>query len=69
MSVERLGDLVGEGLHFGLVAFRMKIDPSVGQVLDVAGHVITTGQIEHLGTKTDPLDMPDVPDIAMGDMG
>jgi hypothetical protein len=47
----------------------MEVDPAVGEVLDIAGHVITTGQTEDLGTKTDPLDMSDIPDIAMGDMG
>jgi hypothetical protein len=47
----------------------MQIDPAVGQVLDVSRHVISTGQTEDLGSKTDPLDVPDIPDITMGDMG
>jgi hypothetical protein len=69
MAVERLGDLVGEGFDLALIALGVQIDPAVGQVLDVARHVITTGQTEDLGSKTDPLDVAGVPDITMGDMG
>ena len=69
MAVEGLGDLIGERLYLGLGAFGMEVDPAVGQVLDVARHVITTGQTEDLGSKTDPLDVSDIPDITMGDMG
>jgi hypothetical protein len=69
MSVEGLGDLVGERFDLRLGAFGMEVDPAIGQVLDVTGHVISTGQTEDLGTKTDPLDVSDIPDITMGDMG
>jgi hypothetical protein len=69
MAVEGLGDLVGESFDFGLRPLGMEVDPAVGEVLDIAGNVISTGQTEDLGTKTDPLDMSDIPDIAMGDMG
>jgi hypothetical protein len=69
MAVEGLRDLVGEGFHFAFVALGMQIDPAVGQVLDVSRHVISTGQTEDLGTKTDPLDVAGIPDITMGDMG
>jgi len=69
MSVEGLGDLIGEGLDLPLHAFGVQVNPAIGEVLDVAGHVIAAGQIEDLGTKTDPLDMSDIPDITMGDMG
>ena len=69
MGVEGLGDLVGERFDFGLRPLGMELDPAVGEVLDIAGNVISTGQTEDLGTKTDPLDMSDIPDSAMGDMG
>jgi hypothetical protein len=47
----------------------MQIDPAVSEILDISCHVITSGQTEDLGTKTDPLDVAGVPDITMGDMG
>jgi hypothetical protein len=69
MSVEGFGDLVSESFDFPLVALGVEIHPAVRQVLDVTRHIISTGQTEDLGTKTDPLDMAYVPDITMGDMG
>jgi hypothetical protein len=69
MSVEGLGDLVGESFDFGLRPLGMEVDPTVGEVLDIPGHVISTGQTKDLGPKTDPLDVSDIPDITMGDMG
>jgi hypothetical protein len=69
MSVEGLCDLVREGLDLVLRALGMQVDPTVGEVLDIPGHVISSGQTKDLGPETDPLDMSDIPDIAMGDMG
>ena len=69
MPVEGLGDLVGKGLDLRFGAFGMEIDPPIGEVLDVAGDIISTGYTKDLGPKTDPLDMSDIPDITMGDMG
>jgi hypothetical protein len=69
MAIKGLGDLVREGFDFAFIALGMQIDPAVSEVLDVSRHVITSGQTEDLGTKTDPLDVASVPDITMGDMG
>jgi hypothetical protein len=69
MPVERFGNLVSKGFDLTLVALGVQIHPAVSQVLDVTRDIITTGQTEDLGTKTDPLDMAYVPDITMGDMG
>jgi hypothetical protein len=69
MAVERFGNLLSKGLNLTLVALSVQIYPAVGQVLDVTRDIVTTGQTEDLGTKTDPLDVASVPDITMGDMG
>jgi hypothetical protein len=69
VSVEGLGDLVGEGLDLRFGAFGVQVDPAVGEVLDIPGHIISTGQTKDLGSETDPLDVSDIPDITMGDMG
>ena len=69
MSVKGSGNLISKGFHFSFVAFDVKIDPAVGQVLHITRQVVSTGQTQDLGTKTDPLDVASIPDITMGDMG
>ena len=69
MSVEGFGELIGEGLDLRLGAFGVQVDPAVGEVLDIPGHVISPGHSKDLGPETDPLDVSDIPDITMGDMG
>jgi hypothetical protein len=69
VAVESLGDRRGESVDLRLRPLGVEVDAAVREVLDVSGDVKAAGQREDLGSKTDPLDVAGIPDIAMGDMG
>lgn len=58
-----LGEPVGKGADFGLLAFRAQVHPSVVEIFHVPAHVVAFGSFRGFPSESDALDAPGIPDL------